>query len=112
MKEIQMTEEIIADLREKFKDVPDLTEKMIESEVKVAIRELKMKRNYVATSMSDEEIDSDLVNYYSVVRSVAEMRCAKLGGEGEQSHTENGVSRSYVSEDSLWKGVHAFVKVF
>ena len=112
MREVQMTEEIVANLREKFKDEPDLTQSMIENEVKVAIRELKMKRNYVASSMTADEIDADLENYYSVVRNIAELRCAKLGGEGEQSHSENGVSRSYVTEDSLWKGVHAFVKVF
>ena len=113
MNTVQMTEEIVADLYDKLnKDIPDLTDAIIEREVKNVIRELKMKRNYAATSMSDKEIEADVENYYSVIRNIAEVRCAKLGAEGEQSHTENGVTRMYVSEDILWKGVHAFVRVF
>lgn len=108
----QMTEEIVSDLKAKFNGEPELTDAIIESEVKGAIRELKMKRNYVATSMSEDDIEEDIENYYSVVKKVAEAQCAKLGAEGEQSHSENGISRYYVNEDELWKGVHAFVRVF
>ena len=107
-----MIEEIVAELMLKLKGEPDLTEEICRIEVKNVIRELKMKRNYAATSMSDEDISMDMENYYSGVRNVAEARCVKLGAEGELGHSENGISRSYVNEDELWKGVHAFVKVF
>ena len=107
-----MIEEIVAELMAKLKDEPDLTEDICRAEVKNVVRELKMKRNYAATSMSDEDISQDMENYYSVVRNVAEARCVKMGAEGEQSHSENGISRYYVNEDDLWKGVHAFVRVF
>lgn len=107
-----MIEEIVAELMEKLKGEPDLTEDICRAEVKNVVRELKMKRNYAATSMSDEDISMDMENYYSVVRNVAEARCVKLGAEGELGHSENGISRSYVNEDELWKGVHAFVRVF
>ena len=107
-----MIEEIVAELLAKLKDEPDLTENICRAEVNNVIRELKMKRNYAATSMSDEDISKDIENYYSVIRNVAEARCVKMGAEGEQSHAENGISRYYVNEDELWKGVHAFVRVF
>lgn len=107
-----MIEEIVAELMAKLKDEPDLTEDICRAEVKNVVRELKMKRNYAATSMSDDDISQDMENYYSVVRNVAEARCVKMGAEGEQSHSENGISRYYVNEDELWKGVHAFVRVF
>ena len=96
----------------KRKHEPDLTEDICRAEVKNVVRELKMKRNYAATPMSDDDISQDMENYYSVVRNVAEARCVKMGAEGEQSHSENGISRYYVNEDELWKGVHAFVRVF
>lgn len=108
---VRMIEEITSELWEKLKNEPDLTQGIVQSEVRNVVRELRMKRNYIATSMSDEDIDNDIQNYYSTIRNIAESRCVKLGAEGEGSHTENGVSRSYVSEDELWKGVHAFVKV-
>lgn len=108
---VRMIEEITSDLWEKLKNEPDLTQGIVQSEVRNVVRELRMKRNYIATSMSDEDIDNDIQNYYSTIRNIAESRCVKLGAEGEVAHTENGVSRSYVSEDELWKGVHAFVKV-
>lgn len=107
-----MIEEIVAELMAKLKDEPDLTEEICRAEVKNVIRELKMKRNYTATSMSKEDIEDDMENYYSVVRNVSESRCVRLGAESEIGHSENGISRQYVNEDDLWKGVHAFVKVF
>lgn len=107
-----MIEEIVAELMAKLKDEPDLTEDICRAEVKNVVRELKMKRNYAATTMSEDDISQDMENYYSVVRNVAEARCVKMGAEGEQSHSENGISRYYVNEDELWKGVHAFVRVF
>jgi len=107
-----MIEEIVAELMAKLKDEPDLTNEICEAEVRNVVRELKMKRNYTATSMTEEDISKDMENYYSVVRNVAEARCVKMGAEGEQGHSENGISRQYMNEDDLWKGVHAFVKVF
>lgn len=107
-----MIEEIVAELMAKLKDEPDLTEDICRSEVRNVVRELKMKRNYTATSMTDDDISKDMENYYSVVRNVAEARCVRLGAESEIGHSENGISRQYVDEDDLWKGVHAFVKVF
>ena len=107
-----MIEEIVAELMAKLHDEPDLTEDICRAEVKNVIRELRMKRNYTATSMSEEDILKDIENYHSVVRNVAEVRCVKMGAEGEIGHSENGIVRSYVNEDDLWKGVHAYVRVF
>ena len=107
----EMIEEITSDLWAKLNSEPNLTEGIVQSEVSAVVRELRMKRNYIATSMSESDIEADVGNYYSTIRKVAESRIVKLGAEGESQHTENGINRTYVSEDELWKGVHAFVKV-
>lgn len=106
-----MVDDIVDALWSKLNTTPDLTEAIVSMEVKNAISDLKMKRNYIVTSMSDEDIEKDMENYRSVIYRVAEYRLAKFGAEGEQSHSENGISRYYQDEDSLWKGVHAYVKV-
>ena len=107
----QMTEEIIADLTEELKDDPEFSSTILANKVKAAIRELKAKRNYIASNMSVEQIDEDVVNYYSTVLNVARYDYNQRGAEGELAHTENGVSRSYDNRDNLWKGVHAFVRL-
>lgn len=106
-----MTEEIIADLTEELSSEPDFSASILKNKVKAVIRELRMKRNYIASGMSEDEIDSDMENYYSVVLDVARYDYNQRGAEGELSHTENGISRMYESRDNLWKGVHAYVKV-
>lgn len=108
---VRMIEEITSDLWNKLKNEPNLTEDIVQSEVRATVRDLRMKRNYIATPMSESDIERDMENYYSTIRKVAEARLVKLGAEGESQHTENGINRTYVSEDELWKGVHAFVKV-
>lgn len=107
-----MITEITAELWRKLNSTPELTEEIVRSEVENVVSDLKMKRNYVVTSMTESEIEKDVRNYRSVIRNVAEYRIVKFGAEGEQSHTENGISRYYQNEDNLWKGVHAYVKVF
>lgn len=109
---VGLKDEIIAALTIELQDVPTFNADILAVKVLNVMREVKMKRNYVATSFTDEQIEKDLYNYYSVIMDVARFDYNQLGAEGEQSHSENGISRSYVNRDDLFKGVHAFVKVF
>ena len=104
--------EIVDDLKIELSDEPTFKVEILRNKVKNACREVMMKRNYKVTRYTDDEILDDLFNYYSVIENLARFDYNQLGAEGEQSHTENGITRSYVSRDSLLKGVHAFVKVF
>lgn len=110
--DVGLQDEIVAELTVELQDEPTFNVNILAIKVKNAIREVKMKRNYQATSYTDEQIEKDLYNYFSVIKSVALYDYNQIGAEGEQSHSENSVSRTWVDRDDLFKGVHAFVKVF
>lgn len=107
-----LTEEIINDLTIQLKNDPTFDADILAVKVKNAVREVRLKRNYTATAYTDEQIANDLYNYYSVIQSVALYDYNQIGAEGEQSHSENSVSRSWVSRDELFRSVHAFIQVF
>lgn len=106
-----LKENIIAELTIELQNDATFNADILAIKVNNAIRELKMKRNYAATSFTDDQINEDLENYYSVIKDVALYDYNHIGAEGEQSHSENSVSRSWVSRDDLFRSVHAFVKV-
>lgn len=80
--------------------------------VEMAIDEVRSTRNYQATSYTEEQIVEDLFSYISVITNLARYDYNQIGAEGEKSHSENGISRTYISRDDLLKGVHPFVKLF
>lgn len=108
---VGLEQEIIAELTIELQGEPTFNADILAVKVRNAIREVKMKRNYAATSYTDTQIEQDLYNYFSTIKSVALYDYNQIGVEGEQSHSENSVSRTWVSRDELFKGVHAFVKV-
>ena len=110
--DVGLEDEIVAELTVELQDEPTFNVNILAIKVKNAIREVKMKRNYQAASYTDEQIEKDLYNYFSVIKSVALYDYNQIGAEGEQSHSENSISRTWVDRDDLFKGVHAFVKVF
>lgn len=108
---VGLEQEIIAELTIELQGEPTFNADILAIKVRNAIRELKMKRNYSATSFSETDIEKDLYNYYSTIVNIARYDYNQLGAEGESSHSENSVSRSWVDRDDLFRGVHAFVKV-
>lgn len=108
---VGIEQEIIAELTIELQGQPTFNLDALTAKVSNAIREVKAKRNYSATSYTDEQIEKDLYDYYSVIKNVALYDFAQLGAPFENSHSENSVSRSWVDRDDLFKSVHAFVKV-
>ena len=109
---VGLEQEIVAELTAEL----EITDKnfnpaLLAPKVRNAIREVRMKRNYTATSYSEKKIEEDLYNYYSVVKDLALYDYSHIGGYFESSHNENSTSRSWISRDEILKGVHAFVKV-
>lgn len=103
--------EIVMDLTPEFCDEETFKQEILAVKVKLAVKEVMSKRNYQASTYTDEQILSDLYNYYAIISNIARYDYNQLGAEGETAHTENGVSRTYVNRDELFKGVHAFVKI-
>lgn len=106
-----LIDEIVDELTIELMNEPTFNADILRIKVKGAVRDVRLKRNYTATDYTDEQTADDLYNYYSVIKSVALYDYNQIGAEGEQSHSENSVSRSWVSRDELFRSVHAFVKV-
>jgi len=79
--------------------------------VKAVVRELLNNRNYEQSGMTDAEIEADINRYYTQCMNVARFDYNQLGAEGEESHSENGISRKYIERGKLWGGVVPFAKV-
>lgn len=106
-----IVDSIVNELSVELADEPMFKADILRYKVMDAMREIAMKRNYIDSSYTPSQIESDLKNYYSIIKKVALYDYNHIGAEGEQSHGENSVNRSWINRDDLFKGVHAFVKV-
>ena len=61
-------------------------------------------------SMSADRILDDMRGYYATLFKVCEYDYNMMGAEGESSHSENGVNRTYVDRNSLFNDVFKFVR--
>lgn len=104
--------EIVSDLTTELSGEDTFNAGVLAVKVKLATRDIIARRNYGACTWSEQKILDDLYsNYYSTITNVARFDYNQIGAEGESSHSENGISRSFVDRDSLMKNVHAFVGV-
>lgn len=76
--------------------------------VQRAIRKVCAKR--YPFGYTDSEKDAAVLKYRDTVFDAAVYYWAKQGADGESSHSENGISRSYESEDSIYVDVTPMVK--
>jgi hypothetical protein len=108
---LTLEQELIADLTDELSVSDELfNEKLMLSKIRSAMREVKRARNYPDT-YTDEMVEKDMYNYYSNIRNLALYDYNTVGSEGEQSHSENGVSRSYVDRNKLLVGVTPLAKI-
>lgn len=83
---------------------PNFKEALIIPKIKGAIQEVRRARNY-PKHYSESAIVEDLENYYSNIRNIALYDYNKIGGEFEESHSENSISRSWGDRDKLFAGI-------
>lgn len=103
---LTMQDELIADLTLELSGEPTFNANALKQKVIGAIREVKKARKY-PSYYSEEQISSDLYEFYSNVRNIALYDYNKMGGEFEQSHNENSVNRIFVDRNSLFSGIVA-----
>ena len=106
--ETELNTDLAAELTGSGSDV--LTD-VLAVKVKAVVRELLNIRNYENSGMTDTEIEQDINRYYTQCMNVARYDYNQLGAEGEDSHTENGISRKYIDRGKLWSGAVPFAKV-
>lgn len=106
-----LQKEIVDELTVELEGESDFKAIILANKVKNAIREVKLVRNYKATNYTDEQINEDIVKFYSVIMNLARYDYNMLGAEGQTSHSENGITRDYVSRESLLANVTPFIDV-
>lgn len=74
-----------------------------------AIRKVCAKR--YPYGYTDKEKEAAIERYRDTIFAAAIYYWAKQGADGENSHSENGISRSYQSEEELFFDVVSMVKV-
>lgn len=75
-----------------------------------AIRKVCTKR--YPYGYTEKEKETAVERYRDMIFEAAVYYWAKQGADGENSHSENGISRSYQSEEELYFDVVPMVKVF
>lgn len=109
---LTLEQEIVADLTAEIgEDDPNFNAKALAVKVKNAVREVRQRRNYQATGMSEDDIQADLQNYYSNILNIARYDYNQIGAEGEETNKEGDNARTWVNRNTYFNGVYAFVKV-
>lgn len=103
--------ELLEDLTEELSVTdPNFKQELIKSKIKNAIREVKKARNY-PKHYTENMIAEDLQDYYPNIRGLALYDYNLIGGEGNASRSENGVSITLVDRKSYFSGVIPLSKV-
>ncbi len=109
----QLIEELLEDLSNELSSElhTDADKVILSSKIKGAYREVKLCRRYQKYH-TQEFVDADMENYYSVIKYLALYDWNHIGGEGQTGHSENGTSRTWHSRDEILAKVTPFVQVF
>lgn len=101
---VSLQDELLSDLTNELEGEASFSSSTLKNKLVGAIREVKRARKY-PSYYTDEQIQTDLYEYYSNIRNIALYDYNKIGAEGETSHSENGVNRSYGDRDKLFAGI-------
>ena len=99
-----LSKEILDDLTSELSRDSGFDALILKPKVYNALKEVLRARKY-PMSYSEEQINSDLSNYYSNIRSIALYDYNIVGAEFQQSHSENGISRTFGSREKLFNGI-------
>lgn len=83
---------------------------LIEQLIEQAKTEISQRRNY-PKSHTDEQIYEDLMKYENNIINIVVYDSSQAGEAYMQSYTENGVSRSWISRDDLFRGIFPYLSV-
>lgn len=107
--------EVIEDLTTELQSDKDFSADKLAVKVKNVYREIVSRRNYGVTSFAknNDKIAEDLYNnYYHILVNASRYDYNQIGIEGEKSHIENDINRSYVERDKLFADIMPFVSMF
>ena len=99
-----MTTNLINELTAELSDIDMFNADKLAIKVNSAIRTVKQIRKYPA-DYTDDMITADMSRFYDVCYQLALARYNRIGADLEESHSENGLNISYVSEGEILKSV-------
>lgn len=108
----ELLEELNTDLEAEFaSELHDDSDKaLLSSKVKGAYYTVRRKRNY-QEHHTEEFIDKDMKSMYDIVKELAMYDWDHVGAEGETSHSENGINRSWNPRENILRDVTPFATV-
>ena len=105
-----MEKELLSDLKNYYgDDYDENSEPSLIFCIKRALISFKNKRNYPDT-YSESAINSDMKKYYACIFDLVLYWCNKQGYEFQVSHSENGVSRNWNSENDIYV-LHSIIPI-
>ena len=103
--------EILSELKIELEVESEQDILLLQSKIKGAVREVKQKRNY-AGRYTEEYVVNDLQNYISNIKNLAMYDYGMIGGEFQKSNSDNGISVSWESRDSVFAGIVPIAQVY
>ena len=99
---------VMSELQETITD--EVNREVLASKVRNAIREVKRARRY-PKHYTGEMINEDLENYISNIEGLALYDYNQVGAEGESTHNESGVNRTWKSRNTNFNGIVPIARV-
>lgn len=99
---------VMSELEETIPD--EVNKEVLASKVRNAIREVKKARRY-PSHYTEEMINEDLENYISNIEALALYDYNQVGAEGESTHNESGVNRTWKSRNTNFNGIIPIARV-
>ena len=106
LKELQtdLEVELVSELHD------DSDKALLFSKIKGAYLAVKRKRNY-QKHHTEDFIDYDMKSMYDIIRELAMYDFSHVGAEGETSHSENGINRTWNPRTNILREVIPFATV-
>lgn len=88
----------------------DSDKALLTSKIKGAYLAVKRKRNY-QEHHTEDFIEKDMKSMYDIIKELAMYDWNHIGAEGEVSHSENGINRTWNSRNDILVDVIPFATV-
>lgn len=110
MSESDFLQEVVEELTVELNGQPTFNHDILELKVKDAYRKVKSRKCYQNTSKTNEQIIKDLYDkHLQDIKDLARYNFATMGADFETSHSENGISRIWRTEDEILGNISAYV---
>ena len=105
-------ERLLEDAKDLFED-DEFDEKSMKRCIRRALNAFKSKRSY-PSSYDENKIKDDMDGCYDCIFELVLYKVGKQGAEGETTHIEGGVHRTYMNEEQIYAdhGVFPFTSCF